>query len=87
MQTTASIEVIRTIQQALLETKQVRARYESPYEEEPFSLTLHVYRLCLIKRAWYVIGHIDGEQEPKPFGRSFQGDAGHSISKRQYPEL
>ena len=58
---------IRTLQSALLEGKKVTGRYDSPYEPKPSRLTIHPYRLCLIKQAWYVIGHIEGESEPKTF--------------------
>ncbi|WP_391556725.1 helix-turn-helix transcriptional regulator [Rosistilla ulvae] len=60
-------EILKTIQLALLDLNQVTGVYESPYEESPVKLTLHPYRLCLVKQAWYVIGHIDGEKEAKTF--------------------
>ena len=56
---------IKTVQSALLEGKQLTGVYESPYEEAPVKLAIHPYRLCLIKRAWYVIGHLEGETEAK----------------------
>ena len=56
---------IKTVQSALLEGKQLTGVYESPYEEAPVKLVIHPYRLCLIKRAWYVIGHLEGETEAK----------------------
>lgn len=49
-------EMIRTIQRALLERKQLSGTYESPYEDSPVKLKLHPYRLCLIKNAWYLVG-------------------------------
>ena len=57
--------IIKTVQSALLEGKQLTGVYESPYEAASLKLTLHPYRLCLIKRAWYVIGHLEGEAKPK----------------------
>ncbi len=60
-------EILKTIQLALLASNQVTGVYETPYEESPVKLTLHPYRLCLVKQAWYVIGHIDGEKEAKTF--------------------
>lgn len=59
--------LIETVQFALLKGNQVRGTYQSPYEPRRIKLTLHPYRLCLVKRAWYVIGAIEGEQEPKTF--------------------
>ncbi len=56
---------IKTVQSALLEGKQLTGVYESPYEKASVKLVLHPYRLCLVKRAWYVIGHLDGETEAK----------------------
>ena len=60
-------EILKTIQLALLASNQVTGVYESPYEDSPTKLTLHLYRLCLVKQAWYVIGHIDGEKDAKTF--------------------
>lgn len=57
--------IIKTVQSALLEGKQLTGVYESPYEETPVKLVIHPYRLCLIKRAWYVIGRLEGESEAK----------------------
>lgn len=56
---------IKTVQSALLEGKQLTGVYESPYEVASVKLVIHPYRLCLIKRAWYVIGHLEGETETK----------------------
>jgi predicted DNA-binding transcriptional regulator YafY len=60
-------EMIKSAQFALLQGKQITGTYESPYEPKPVKLTIHPYRLCLIKQAWYVIGHIAGEPQPKTF--------------------
>jgi len=60
-------EILKSVQLALLGSNQVTGVYESPYEEAPVKLTIHPYRLCLVKQAWYVIGHIDGEKEAKTF--------------------
>jgi predicted DNA-binding transcriptional regulator YafY len=60
-------EILKSVQLALLASNQVTGVYESPYEDGPVKLTIHPYRLCLVKQAWYVIGHIDGESEPKTF--------------------
>lgn len=60
-------EAIKSVQFALLQGKQVTGLYESPYESTPVKLVVHPYRLCLIKQAWYIVGHIDGEETPKTF--------------------
>ncbi len=60
-------EAIRTAQFALLQGKRVTGIYQSPYEPKPVKLVIHPYRICLIKQAWYVIGHMGGETEPKTF--------------------
>jgi predicted DNA-binding transcriptional regulator YafY len=60
-------EIIKTVQLALMQGKQISGLYESPYEAEPVRLKLHPYRLCLIKNAWYIIGTIVGESLPKTF--------------------
>ena len=60
-------EAVQTVQFALLHRRQVTGIYESPYEEKPLRLVVHPYRLCLVKQAWYVIGHIHGEAEAKTF--------------------
>ena len=60
-------EILKTIQFALLGSYQVIGVYESPYENSPIKLTLHPYRLCVVKQAWYVIGHIEGESRTKTF--------------------
>lgn len=60
-------EILKAIQLALLGLNQVTGVYESPYEDSPIKLTIHPYRLCLVKQAWYVIGHIEGETRAKTF--------------------
>jgi predicted DNA-binding transcriptional regulator YafY len=61
------LDCIRTVQWALLHKKQVTGQYESPYEEMPLKLTLHPYRLCLIKSAWYLIGKAKGDEQPRTY--------------------
>ena len=60
-------EMIRTVQWALLQRKQLRGRYDSPFEPLPVWLTLHPYRLCLVKQAWYLIGRPLDVNSPKTF--------------------
>jgi len=56
-------EMIRTIQFAQFHRLQLSGMYDSPYDNQPAEakrrLTIHPYRLCLIKDAWYLIGHIE----------------------------
>lgn len=60
-------EAIRTVQQALLQAKQLTGHYDSPYEPAPVKLRLHPYRLCLVKNAWYVIGCPTDAEEPRTY--------------------
>jgi len=61
------IDCIRTVQWALIHKKQLTGQYESPYEEKPVKLTLHPYRLCLIKSAWYLIAKARGDEHPHTY--------------------
>jgi len=58
-------EALKAIQLALFQGSQITGMYRSPYAKKPVKLTFHPYRLCLIKQAWYVIGRIEGETDPK----------------------
>ena len=60
-------EMIKTVQFALLEGRQMAGLYESPYEPKAVSLKLHPYRLCLVKNAWYVIGRPSDSPEPRTY--------------------
>lgn len=60
-------EIIRTFQYALLHKRRVKGTYQSPYQTEKVRLKLHPYRLCLIKQAWYVVGHEDGKDKVKTY--------------------
>jgi predicted DNA-binding transcriptional regulator YafY len=61
------VEVIRTIQSALLTRKQIMGRYKSPYESATVALRLDPYRLCLLKNAWYLIGKADKFADVRTF--------------------
>jgi predicted DNA-binding transcriptional regulator YafY len=61
------LDFIRTVQWALIEKKQLTGQYESPYEEKPVKVTIHPYRLCLIKSAWYLIGKTRGDDGPRTY--------------------
>lgn len=58
-------ETIGIIQQALLDGKQLRGSYRSPYSNKPWRVTLHPYRLCLARQAWYLIARPEGETAPR----------------------
>ena len=58
-------DMLKTVQFALLQQKKLTGLYDSPHEPKPTKLVLHPYRLCLIKRAWYIIGRLECEQSPK----------------------
>jgi predicted DNA-binding transcriptional regulator YafY len=60
-------EAIKAAQHALLNGKQLIGNYESPYEDDVKRIQLHPYRLCLIKNAWYLIGHEQGLTEPRTY--------------------
>jgi predicted DNA-binding transcriptional regulator YafY len=60
-------DFIRTVQWALIQRKQVTGQYESPYESKPVKLTLHPYRLCLVKSAWYLIGRTSTDEQPRTY--------------------
>lgn len=57
-------ELLHTIQWALLERKQLSGLYRSPYEPKPVKLTLHPYRLCLVKASWYLIARPSDQDTP-----------------------
>ncbi len=60
-------DVIRTVQWALIQKKQLTGQYQSPYEDKPLKLTLHPYRFCLVKSAWYLIGRTPQESLPRTY--------------------
>lgn len=60
-------DFIRTVQWALIQKKQVTGQYESPYEDKPVKLTLHPYRLCLVKSAWYLVGRTIQDVQPRTY--------------------
>ncbi|HEX5443471.1 MAG TPA: WYL domain-containing transcriptional regulator [Pirellulales bacterium] len=58
-------EAFAAIQQALIERKQLCGVYRSPYSAKAKRVTLHPYRLCLARQAWYLIARADGEATPR----------------------
>jgi predicted DNA-binding transcriptional regulator YafY len=61
------LDILRTVQWALLHRKQVVGQYRSPYEADTVQLRLYPYRLCLIKNAWYLIGRPTDSDQPRTF--------------------
>ena len=59
--------VADAVRPSLLTGSRLRGVYASPYEPGPVALDLHPYRLCLLKRAWYLIARIEGEDAAKTF--------------------
>jgi predicted DNA-binding transcriptional regulator YafY len=60
-------EMIKSIQWALLRKKQLVGQYKSPYETQSVKLTLHPYRLCLVKQCWYLIATPTRENQPRTY--------------------
>ncbi|MCA9040709.1 MAG: WYL domain-containing protein, partial [Planctomycetaceae bacterium] len=59
--------MIRSVQHALLNGKQIRGLYRSPYRDKDFELQIEPYRLCLIKQAWYIVGLAEGMTKPHTY--------------------
>jgi predicted DNA-binding transcriptional regulator YafY len=59
--------ILRTVQHALLERKQLRGRYRSPYQSRPVELRLYPYRLCLVRQAWYLISQSVEDESPRTY--------------------
>jgi predicted DNA-binding transcriptional regulator YafY len=57
-------DAVRTIQWALIDKKCLEGTYASPYQSTDKRLTLHPYRLCLVKQAWYLIARPEGSNHP-----------------------
>ena len=80
-------EVIRTGQTALLQHRQLSGTYRSPYEPQPVRLTLHPYRLCLLKQAWYLIARPHGTDSPRTYRiPRFESDVRLLTSPAAIPE-
>jgi len=60
-------DIIKTVQLALLQRKQLSGQYDSPYEKKPIRLRIHPYRLCLVKQAWYIVGRPHNEAGAKTY--------------------
>lgn len=61
------LEIIRTIQWALLEGKQISGNYRTPYQKEVVRLTLVPYRLVLVKACWYLIARPSNRDDPRTY--------------------
>ena len=60
-------EMIRSVQWALIQNKQVAGQYLSPYQERPVKLMLHPYRLCFAAQSWYLVARPVDEKAPKTY--------------------
>lgn len=60
-------EIIRTVQWALIQRKRLTGDYASPYEPKSKRVDLHLYRLCLVKQAWYLIARPAGSEYPRTY--------------------
>lgn len=60
-------EVIRAVQWALIEHRQLQGEYVSPYKDAPLELRLHPYRLCLLRQAWYLIARPSDRRSPRTY--------------------
>jgi predicted DNA-binding transcriptional regulator YafY len=57
-------DVLRTIQRALLQHKQLEATYRSPFADNPWKAVLHPFRLCIAQHACYLIARPDWASQP-----------------------
>ena len=60
-------EIIKAIQLALIEGRQLSGEYASPYRKKPVKLTLDPCRLCLVNQAWYLIARANDTQQLKTY--------------------
>ncbi len=60
-------EMLKTIQWALIERRQLTGLYKTPYQDQPVELTLHPLRLCLTGQAWYLIARPVTRDVPKTY--------------------
>jgi predicted DNA-binding transcriptional regulator YafY len=60
-------DILKAIQLALIENRQLGGDYASPYKTKPVKLTLHPIRLCLVNQAWYLIAMSADNEQPKTY--------------------
>ena len=60
-------DILKTIQWALIERRQLAGLYKTPYQDKPVELTLHPIRLCLTGQAWYLIARPVSGDTPKTY--------------------
>ena len=61
------LEIIRTIQWALLGRKLLKGSYRTPYQKDLVRLTLAPYRLVLVKAGWYLIARPLDRDAPRTY--------------------
>lgn len=60
-------DILKTVQWALIERRQLTGLYKTPYEDKSVELTLHPIRLCLTGQAWYLIARRVSGDAPKTY--------------------
>jgi predicted DNA-binding transcriptional regulator YafY len=60
-------EILRSLQWALLERRQVTGQYLSPYQATVKRVTLHPYRLCFSRQSWYIIARPSDQLAPRTY--------------------
>jgi predicted DNA-binding transcriptional regulator YafY len=60
-------QMLRTVQWAMLQGKQLKGTYATPYKDKPVKLTLHPYRLCLAGQGWYLIARPHDGESPRTY--------------------
>jgi predicted DNA-binding transcriptional regulator YafY len=58
---------LNTLQQAIVEQRQVRVRYDSPSEGKQFRAVLNPYRLVFIKRCWHLVAYSSRHRTSRTF--------------------
>lgn len=59
--------LLREISMAMQEHRKVGMRYDSYFERDIITVTLHPYRRAFIRRGWYVIGYSETHNEVRTF--------------------
>jgi predicted DNA-binding transcriptional regulator YafY len=58
---------LNMLQQAIVERRQVKVRYDSCNEGKQFRAVLNPYRLVFIKRCWYLVAYSSRHRTPRTF--------------------
>ncbi len=60
-------KVFVSLQEAIVEKRKVRLRYDSSFEQAEIETMLHPYRLAFVGRAWYVMGYSELHKAVRTF--------------------